>query len=392
MGALFVVAAAFARPLAAAVTFPLEVKWSARLAAPPAFAPAYDAEHVYVSLRTDELVALLIRDGTRLWSVECPMTAPPAAGHGFVYAGRDGSIEARYAATGQLLWQRKVEGRVTSVNFDTGWLIASTESGPLLAMRAADGEVLWQRDLGSPLSAPPALSGDSLYLGLQDGRVISLALHTGEDAWTQTLAEPAAGILSVGDRVFVGGRDNQFHSLDWRDGEPDWRWKTGADILGVPVLDDRRVYFIALDNILRGHNRNNGTMLWKQVLPMRPFTGPLLSGQTLIVPGVAAELHAYSAQDGKPAGDFVVKGAESEEMLLAAPPHLTSQGLFVLVTKGGQVRGVGSSAAQPAAPSPGGPAAVPGADPAQEVPAGTTDPNAASPQEPPGPAAAGATQ
>ncbi len=222
--------------------------------------------------------------------------------------------------------------------------------------------------------------------------MISLALHTGEDAWTQTLAEPAAGILSVGDRVFVGGRDNQFHSLDWRDGEPDWRWKTGADILGVPVLDDRRVYFIALDNILRGHNRNNGTMLWKRVLPMRPFTGPLLSGQMLIVPGVAAELHAYSAQDGKAAGDFVVKGAESEEMLLAAPPHLTSQGLFVLVTKGGQVRGVGSSAAQPAAPSPGGPAAVPGADPAEEVPAGTTDPNAASPQEPPGPAAAGTTQ
>ena len=109
----------------------------------------------------------------------------------------------------------------------------------------------------------------------------------------------------------------------------------------MPVLDEKRVYFVALDNVLRGHNRNNGSMLWKRVLPMRPFTGPLLSGQTLIMAGVASELRAYNTIDGKPIadGEFVVKGAENEEMLLAAPPLLTAQDLLVLVTKGGQVRG-----------------------------------------------------
>ena len=68
------------------------------------------------------------------------------------------------------------------------------------------------------------------------------------------------------------------------------------------MLDAKRVYFIALDNVLRGHNRNNGTMVWKRVLPVRPFTGPLLSGETLIVAGVAAELHGYNTADGKSAG------------------------------------------------------------------------------------------
>jgi hypothetical protein len=78
-----------------------------------------------------------------------------------------------------------------------------------------------------------------------------------------------------------------------------------------------------------------------------------LSGETLIVSGVAAELHGYNAADGKPAGaPFALKGAENEEMLLAAPPHLTSQDSLILVTRGGQVRAVGSSsAAPPAAPS-----------------------------------------
>ena len=100
-------------------------------------------------------------------------------------------------------------------------------------------------------------------------------------------------------------------------------------------------------------------MLWKQVLPVRPFTGPLLSGDTLIVAGVAAELHGYNTADGKPVGPtFALKGAENEEMLLAAPPHLTAQDSLILVTKGGQVRAVGSAgtpARAPApAPSPGG--------------------------------------
>jgi hypothetical protein len=73
-----------------------------------------------------------------------------------------------------------------------------------------------------------------------------------------------------------------------------------------------------------------------------------LSGATLIVAGVAAELHAYNAYDGKPAGEpFIVKGKENEEMLLAAPPYLAAHDLLILVTKGGQVRALASKPPAP---------------------------------------------
>jgi outer membrane protein assembly factor BamB len=389
VGVVFFVALFFVHTLHATVAFPVEVKWSAALSAPPAFAPAFDAERIYVSLRTNQLVALQIQDGSTVWSVECPMTAAPAAGDRLVYAGTEDLVEARSASDGRAQWRRPLPGRIASpygLHWDTGWLFASTEAGPFVAIRAGDGEVIWQRDLGSPLSAPPAPTGDRLYLALQDGRILALSLQKGDDIWTQKLAEPAAGLLPVGDRVFVGGRDNQFHSLDARNGKTDWDYPTGADVLGLPVLDERRVYFIALDNILRAHDRNNGSMLWKQVLPMRPFTGPLLSGDTLIVPGVAAELHAYNARTGEPAPQnqkFVLKGVENEEMLLAAPPHLTSQDLLILVTRGGQVRGVG-----------GGPPAPPAPQTTSPPPAGTPPATAPVNDAPPPPEAgvAGATK
>jgi outer membrane protein assembly factor BamB len=345
--------------VAAAITFPLEVKWSAALPAPPAFAPAFDNDHTYIALRTNQLVALLLADGKAVWSVECPMTSAPAAGDGLVFAGSDDLIEARAAADGRPQWRRPIKGRVASLHWDTGWLLASTETGPLLALRASDGEILWQRDLGASLQGPPAPAGDRVYLPLKDGRVLALSLQTGEEIWVHTLSEPAVGILPVGDRVFVGARDNYLHALEADDADTAWKWQTGADVLGTPVLDEKRVYFVALDNVLRGHNRNGGSMLWKRVLPMRPFTGPLLSGQLVIMAGVASELRAYNSSDGKPTGEFVVKGAENEEVLLAAPPYLTSRDLLILVTKGGQVRGVGSKSEAPKAPAPPGKTAPP---------------------------------
>jgi outer membrane protein assembly factor BamB len=347
-----------AREATAAVTFPLEAKWSATLPAPPAFAPArdwpntiaFDADRIYLLLQTKQLVALLINDGTVAWSVECPMTAPPVAGDGLVYAGGDELIEARGAADGSAQWRRPVSGRIVSLHWDSGWLFAQTEPGMFFAIRAGDGAIIWQKDFGSPVSAPPAAAGERLYLPLKDGRVLALSLQTGEEIWTHKLAESAVGILPVGNRVFIGARDNRFHSLSAEDGDGDWQWPTGSDLLGLPVLDAKRVYFVALDNILRGHNRGSGSMIWKQLLPVRPFTGPLLSGETLIVSGVAAQLHAFNASDGKSAGSHELKGVENEEMLLAAPPHLTAQDSLILVTRGGQVRALHSRAAPPETP------------------------------------------
>ncbi len=348
----FLVVFACPRPASAGITFPLEAHWSATLPASPAFAPAFDGTRVYLSLQTKQLIALMMKDGSVAWSVECPMTAPPAAGSGLVFAGSDGMIEARSEADGRAQWRRPVDGPVASLHWDNGWLLAQTDPGIFLAIRASDGVILWQKDFGSPVNAgtPPAPAGERLYLALKDGRIVSVSLLTGDEIWTHKLAEPAVGILPVGNRVFVGARDNHFHSLNADDGDAKWQWPTGADLLGLPVLDTRKVYFIALDNVLRGHHRGNGSMEWKQVLPGRPFTGPLLSGEILIVASVAAALNAYSTVDGKGAGSFVLKGAESEEMLLAAPPHLTAQDSLILVTRGGQVRALGSP--RPAADTP----------------------------------------
>jgi hypothetical protein len=111
----------------------------------------------------------------------------------------------------------------------------------------------------------------------------------------------------------------------------------GAGIIGEPVLDAQHVYFVALDNVLRALHRWNGSQQWKQGLPVRPSGAPLLAGSILYVAGVAAELHAYRADTGAPAGRFA---APAE---LGSPPQLVRAEMdllsaIVLLTRAGDLQ------------------------------------------------------
>ena len=350
VAATFFIALAPTPTNAVGLYFPLVSRWSATLDATPAFAPAFDDAHAYIGLTSKQFMAILLESGKTAWSVECPITAPPAAGDALAFVGGDGFVQARAQKDGTRQWETSVEGTVTSLYWDTGWLLATTDKGALLTLRASDGNLLWHRDLGEGLQSAPAPAGDRVYLPTKTGAILALTLATGEEIWRKQLPKPANGILPVDDRLYVAATDDKFYCLSAKKGNELWSWRTGGDVIGLPVLDTRRVYFVSLDNMLRALDRNSGSLRWQKTLPMRPSSGPLLTGWTLIVPGVSAEVHGYSTQfDGTLVGDFVQLTAENRERKLAGPPHLTNDGLVVILRKDGHIEAFVSS------PSPSGP-------------------------------------
>ena len=149
------------------------------------------------------------------------------------------------------------------------------------------------------------------------------------------------------DRLFVGSADNFFYSLDREDGDVKWRWRTGADIVGSAALDERNVYFASLDNVLRALDRSNGIQRWRIGLPLRPFTGPLLLGDVLIVSGLSTTLLGFRPGDGSEAGDFT---ADAE---IVAPPHpvLDAAGAgLIILTEDGDLQRLGHSTDPPLRP------------------------------------------
>jgi outer membrane protein assembly factor BamB len=175
---------------------------------------------------------------------------------------------------------------------------------------------MWRQDIGSPAHASPAVFGDRVYVPAENTHVVALQIADGKPVWQRRLGGVPNEIRAVKDRLFVGSNDNYLYCVDTTDGRVDWRWRAGADVAGVPAVDDRRVYFVSMDNVLRALNRSNGVQQWIQMLKLRPIGGPLKAGASIVVFGLQPPLLVFDLKDGKAAGN-VVGGNQ-----LAAPPHV----------------------------------------------------------------------
>jgi outer membrane protein assembly factor BamB len=209
--------------------------------------------------------------------------------------------------------------------WDNGWLIAATTTGDVLAFRGTDGTLIWRRNIGAPAHARPALSGTYVYLPTNDSRVVALRVDTGAPAWERRLGGAANDILALDDRLYLGSQDKYFYCLNAGSGLVEWRWQTGAAVIGLPVVEPHTVFFVSLDNVLRALNRSSGVQRWKSALPLRPAAGLIKAADALIVAGPAPILRGYKPQDGKAAGQVALPGE------LAAPPHLFTHSVPIVI-------------------------------------------------------------
>jgi len=273
--------------------------------------PAYDEAHAYFLIEGDRLAAYTLPAGARAWIVAAHLLVPPIAGGGLVFLVEPETLTARRASDGSIAWQVPLaDTPAVRPTFDNGWLIAATTGGDVLAYRASDGELIWRRPLAAPAHAPAALADDRVYVPTSNARIVALRVDNGEPIWERRLGGAPNEILALSERLYVGSVDNFFYCLMTEDGRIDWRWRTGGDIIGEPIADERYVYFVALDNVLRAMDLKSGAQVWMRPLPVRPITGPVRAGTTILVAGQPAQLRAFAAKDGTPApGEPIVPGA-----------------------------------------------------------------------------------
>ena len=163
----------------------------------------------------------------------------------------------------------------------------------------------------------PAVGGRRLFVPIDDGRLVALDLTAGTPLWERTLRGNPREVLPL-DAVFVGATDNYLYRLSPEDGSLDWRWRAGGDVVGLPAVDESRLFFTSLDNMLWALDRNSGVQQWRRPLPGRPRAGPVIVGRALFVAGVSAQIRAFDREHGRPAG---ILSAVDE---LGAPPHFAA--------------------------------------------------------------------
>ena len=167
--------------------------------------PAVADDRVYIAGHGGDVRALELGSGRSLWvsKTDLDLSGGPAFGEGLVVAGSiGGEVLALDAASGAERWRIAVGGEVLSAPaIGAGLVIVRTVDGKLRALRVADGTEAWSYEQPVPRltlrgNGPPIISGDMVLSGFDNGKVIALALSSGDLLWTATVA-PSRGRTEI---------------------------------------------------------------------------------------------------------------------------------------------------------------------------------------------------
>lgn len=125
---------------------------------------------------------------------------------------------------------------------------------------------------------------------------------------------PTALAVSKG-AVTWADTDGQILSLELATGKELWHAKAGADLSAAVGSDGRYAAVVTVDNELITFDQ--GKLLWRERLPGRVITPPLVAGERVFVHGVDRSVRAYDVLDGRWLWNYQRPGGDA--LSLSAP-------------------------------------------------------------------------
>ncbi|MBM3264830.1 MAG: PQQ-binding-like beta-propeller repeat protein, partial [candidate division Zixibacteria bacterium] len=164
----------------------------------------------------------------------------------------------------------KLEGRIPVTPGIRGDLLFLSITGQdkrdlraLMAYDLSTKKVIWQRPFRNAWSAP-ALSGETLYIGSEDGSVYAVDTGTGETRWRFSAPRQIRSSPVVKDNmVYAGSDDGLLYALDAQTGRKLWSFETGGSVSTAPVVAHDAVYAASYDRSLYCIDRITGQLRWK---------------------------------------------------------------------------------------------------------------------------------
>jgi outer membrane protein assembly factor BamB len=239
--------------------------------------------------------AVAAKDGTKVWTFETTSTihaSANAADGGRILFGNDAAeIYCLSAADGKQLWKASAGDRVNAAPaVANGVALISGCDAKLRGLSLEDGKEQFAFDMGAISGASPAVVGDRLYLGTDQGHVLCLSLDGKTRHWQRDIAEGpmiyASAAVAEG-IVVVGARDRKVYGFHAADGTPAWEFKTKGDVDSSPVISGGRVYIGSKDKRLYVLDLKTGAKQF-EFQAGRAIIAPVAAGQGVVVVGDTA--------------------------------------------------------------------------------------------------------
>ncbi|MEW6554015.1 MAG: PQQ-binding-like beta-propeller repeat protein [Actinomycetota bacterium] len=206
-----------------------------------------------------------------------------------------------FAPRGPLVerWNTRLEGQqVGPAAVADGRTYVSCENGYLYCLDLESGKPVWRYDAAAGLSSMPSVSGAGIFLGTQDGRVLSVSPE-GETNWEVVVGGTVNSTpIPVGDRVYFGSSDRSLYCVDAAGGSVLWSFEALGPVEVSPCIDAGQVFAVSVEGDLFALDERDGRLLWTYRTQGVPVACPAAADGKVFLAG-EFELHCADAQSGK---------------------------------------------------------------------------------------------
>jgi len=196
---------------------------------------------------------------------------------------------------GRLVWSAELGTPTRSVPVIVDDVIYIGGHFQILALDAHTGRRLWEIPTTGPVHTSAAVSGNTLYVGLQDWRVLALDRHTGKTLWEFTMQSPVSGSASVAEgMVYIGSMDGFLYALDAATGALIWQFKTAEQALSPPAIEAGTLFLSSGDGSLYALHARTGQSWLRFRTPERLQDAPVVANGLVYFPS-GGQIYALSA-------------------------------------------------------------------------------------------------
>ena len=275
---------------------------------------------IFAADRDGIIQARLAANGDLLWETETeyPFSAGPGIGFDTLILGSSNAeVVALSSSSGEELWKSIVSSEVLAVpSIANGVVIIRTTDGRITALNEKDGSQLWTFERNVPAltirgTGRPIIIKNQVIAGYANGKLVSLDLKTGKNLWETTVAIPSgrseverlvdldSDPIETEGVLYISSYNGGTTAISVEDGNPLWRNETLSAYAGLS-LDWRYLYLSDSQSDVWQVDLRNGGTLWKQdALHFRLLTSPATYDSYVVVGDFEGYLHWLSRSDGR---------------------------------------------------------------------------------------------
>ncbi|HEY6528557.1 MAG TPA: outer membrane protein assembly factor BamB [Cellvibrionaceae bacterium] len=294
-----------------------KVVWKTHLDTAIGGAVGASPSSVLVGTLKGEVIALDANTGKERWRVKTTssLVTPPQGTDSTVIAlTNDNRLFAFDALSGKQLWTYDHSMPVLTYRTQATPVIVDDQvfvgfdNGQLLSFALTDGQLRWSTRVAQPkgrtelnrmvdIDSTPIVDGPFVYAGCANGRLVAINRSTGRISWGQNLST-LFDIAKSGDQIFASADDSHVLAFNSASGEPAWENKqlhrrniSAPGVLGeyIAVIDD--------EDYLHLLNQKDGSFAGRLKPSGSGFHAPMLTlDNSIVLFGDDGTLSAYSLQ------------------------------------------------------------------------------------------------